>query len=301
VQTVELRQVDLRYERLRLQEQQRERSLLCSIQEKGVLEPLQGVFLNSYFILLDGFKRYRVAKRLGIQSIPCLSLAEDEASAMIQLIRIANSKSLHILEQSRIVDELHKVHGLSVVEIARRLERSAGWVSMRIGVLKDIPASIEQELFNGKFPAYSYLYTLRQFIRMKQAQKPEVEQFVKAVSGKQLSVRNIDLLARGFFQGNAELRAQILNGKLEWSLNQLKALGKATGVDENKAHLNESEIKLIRDLSILQKYLCRLGRALIDPRITSAVFAEGNLLAGGALSQMEKLQPGLRRFYDQSR
>jgi len=219
---------------------------------------------------------------------------------MIQLIRNSNNKSLHILEQSRIVDELNKVHRLGVIEIAQRLERSTGWVSMRIGVLKDIPNSIKKEIFSGRFPAYSYLYTLRQFIRMKQASKSEIEKFVEAVAGKQLSIRNIDLLARGFFQGSSELRKQIINGDLNWSLNQLKAINNANSPDESKANLNESEIRFIRELTIVQKYLCRLSRSLTDSRITSAVFAEGNLLTGGILDQMQRLQPDLRRFYDRS-
>jgi ParB/RepB/Spo0J family partition protein len=298
VKTIEIGQIDFRYESCRLQDKQRERSLLSSIQEQGILEPLQGSFSGRQFILLDGFKRCRVAKKLGIGALPCMSLAEDEVSAMIQLIRIANSKHLHILEQAHLVDELKNSHGMSVVEMARQLEKSVGWVSMRLGVLSEIPKSIQEEIFSGKFPAYSYLYTLRQFIRMKQAQKSEVEQFVSAVSGKQLSVRNIDLLARGFFQGSAAIREQILKGNVDWGLQQLKAVSSSN--DESKVNLNEQEIRLLKDLHIAQKYISRISHEINDARVTCSIYAEGNLLAGGILRQIERCLPLLREFYDRS-
>jgi hypothetical protein len=113
---------------------------------------------------------------------------------------------------------------MSVAEIAETLSRSKAWVSMRRSLLEEMSQEIQQILFRGAFPVYSYMYTLRPFRRMNSIAQQEIERFVKAVAGKRLSVRDIDLLARGYFQGPASLREAIDNGKLGWSLDQMKCV-----------------------------------------------------------------------------
>jgi hypothetical protein len=38
--------------------------------------------------------------------------------------------------------------------------------SMRLGLISEMSAAIRAKLFSGAFPVYSYMYTLRQFMRM---------------------------------------------------------------------------------------------------------------------------------------
>ena len=101
-----------------------------SILEHGIREPLQGVDSREVRILLNGFKRYRCARKLGIEVVPYESLGDDEAFGIIQLIRIANARSLGMLEQARLIDELRSAHKMAVAEIATLLERSPSWVSI---------------------------------------------------------------------------------------------------------------------------------------------------------------------------
>ncbi len=66
---------------------------------------------------------------------------------------------------------------------------------MRRGLLDEMSSTIQQILFAGKFPVYCYMYTLRRFMRMNEVGQQDIEAFVRAVAGRQLSVREIDLLA----------------------------------------------------------------------------------------------------------
>ena len=202
-QTVELSTLDLRYEGYRLRDEAREARLLASIVERGIEEPLAGVDTREARILLDGFKRRRCADKLGMGCVPYVSLGEEEATAILGLMRTSADKSLTILEQSRFIADLLTVHGMSVAEVAQRLSRSKGWVSMRRGLLEEMGASLQAVLFRGAFPVYSYMYTLRPFMRMNARGKEQVERFVKAVAGKRLSVRDIGLLAEAYFRGPA--------------------------------------------------------------------------------------------------
>ena len=107
---VEIASLDLRYEGFRMKSAGAEKALLLSIAEKGIRDPLQGVDTKEGRILLDGFKRFRCAQRLGIGMAPYVSMGADEALGIIELIRISNAKSLSMLEQARFVDELKSVH-----------------------------------------------------------------------------------------------------------------------------------------------------------------------------------------------
>ena len=146
VEQVEISSFDLRYESYRLKNPRAEKLLLASIAEHDIRDPLQGVDTKAKesgsgsvsHILLNGFKRYRCAKKLGIGIVPYSSLDSDEASGIIKFIRDANSRSLTILEQAKLIDELHTVHKMCVSEIAVLLERSKSWVSVRIGMISEM-------------------------------------------------------------------------------------------------------------------------------------------------------------------
>jgi hypothetical protein len=251
-QDVEIGSFDLRYQDCRMRHAGVERSLLVSILEHGIREPLQGVDCGEVRILLNGFKRYRCARKLGIEVVPYESLGDDEAFGLIQLIRIANARSLGMLEQARLIDELRSAHKMAVSEIATLLERSPSWVSMRVGIIREMSQCVTDKIFSGDFPVYSYMYTLRRFIRMKEARKDEVDEFVRAVSGKGLSIRDIDLLAHGYFRGSREFREQVLRGDVTWGLKRMKE-----GARQDDG-CTGFERKMVQDLETTQKYIQRV-------------------------------------------
>ena len=94
-------------------------------------------------------------------------------------------------------------------------------MSMRLGLIAEMSATIRAKLFSGAFPVYSYMYTLRRFMRMNGVTGEEVDQFVTAVSGKGLSVRDIEQLAHGYFRGPDSFRQEILKGNLALPLKRL--------------------------------------------------------------------------------
>ena len=122
-ETVELSSLDLRYEGHRLRDDAREARLLASIAERGIEEPLQGVDRSVARFLLDGFKRCRSAKKLGIDCVPYVSLGAEEATGILNLMRASTGKGLNILEQARFVVDLVSIHGMSVAEVAQTLSR----------------------------------------------------------------------------------------------------------------------------------------------------------------------------------
>ena len=141
--------------------------------------------------------------------------------------------------------------------------------------------SIQRLLFGGDFPVYCYMYTLRPFMRLNGVTQERIERFVQAVAGKGLSVRDIELLAHGYFRGPASLQEAIEGGRLVWSLERMKS------VPEDLEGCNQRERVLLNDLQILHKYMQRVMTKCDDRRLQSRAFcAQANLLAGGLLSRI---------------
>ncbi len=224
-----------------------------------------------------------------------LLLGSDEALGIIELLRISNSRSLSILEQAKLIDELKTVHKMCNGEIARLLEKSKSWVSMRCGIISEMSECVRNKIFSGKFPVYSYMYTLRQFIRMNCITKGDIDEFVELVAGKHLSLRDIELLAHGYFKGPDEFREQIKSGNIAWGLSRLKDRS------ANITSCTEVEKRMLKDLEITQKYMQRVSSKIKDSRFkTNSFYSQANLLAGGILRQMDIFTKAVRGFYDRS-
>ena len=295
---VEINQIDTRFEGYRLRDKNQEKVILNSILEQGIREPLQCVVKpEKQLILLDGFKRLRSAVKLEIKVVPVVSLGNDEAGAILQLIRLSNVQGLSIPEQAVLVDELKGTYEMSVMEIARHLERSPAWVSVRLGIIGEMSSVVKEAIFSGHFPVRSYMYTLRFFTRVKGIKKSEIDAFVNSVSGKGLSIRAIETLAHGFFKGGQNLKEQILQGNLDWTLNQLRQ-----DAVNNTDSLSECESKTLKDLELAQRCIGRIPYEIKDLRLKSpSFFATAYLVAGNILGKMNYFIKVLEEFYDQRR
>jgi hypothetical protein len=288
---VELAQLDLRYEGCRLKSPTVEARLLAAIAQAGIQQPLQGVEVSSTRVLLDGFKRLRCARKLHLSMVPFVSLAPEEAAGIVCLLRAANDHALSLLEQARFLDELKAGCGLSVAEIAQQLSRSKAWVSLRLGALAELSPLVRDALFDGSFPVYSYLYTLRPFRRLHDT--AAIDEFVTALRNKNLSSRQIEHLAHGFFRGPEFFRQEIRNGHLSLPLQKLKDL------PDNPDGCSEFERLFLVDLEQAQKVLVRLMTKSPDERLSSRPFrAQAHLLCAGLLSRLPAFTKTLHTLYD---
>lgn len=294
---VEVDAISTRYENIRLKDKYREKQLLESIAEQGIREPLQCVKQDEVYVLLDGFKRLRCCRKLKINCVPVGVIGEDVAASILHVIRLSNEKTLNIVEQAGFVDELHKAYGLSINEIAKQLERSKAWVSVRLGILEEMSETVRKEVFDGRFPLRSYMYTLRQFTRVNKVPIKLTDQFVKAVSGKGLSQRNIEKLAYGYFRGNEMVRNQIDTGKVEWTLKQMT--DEASVRFNGEPELSREEASLIRDLELCQKYIAKVRRGLPGENERSDAFKRtARLLTGGILEKLADFGKEIKEFHD---
>jgi hypothetical protein len=281
---IEISHLDLRYKDLRIRNRKQEGKLLSSIAERGIAEPLEGVDTEGVHLLLNGFKRYRCARKLNLQTVPYTCLGQDAVTGMVALLRNAQARSLTILEQAGFVDQLRTLEQLSIAEIAELLSRSKAWVSMRTGLIGEMTDVIRQKLFSGVFPVYSYMYTLRQ----------QIEEFVVALSGKNLSVRQIEQLAHGYFRGSESFRREIRSGKITLTLEP-------PGSDD-PVGCNRYERGVLKDLAFISNSMQRVMDTGQERRLKTPAFcAQAHLLTGRILDQWDRFIRTTRYLHDRSR
>jgi hypothetical protein len=291
----EILSFDLRFEGCRLRNKAVERELIASIMENGIREPLQVVEKEGVRIILNGFKRYRCAVRLGIGIVPYSILSGDEADGIVKMLRISNNNGLNILEQARFVDELKIVYHMDTTDIAAVLEKSKAWVSVRSGIMREMSRTVQEHIFSGRFPVYAYMYILRPFMRINKIGVEEIDDFVRLIGGRNLSIRDIELLAHGYLQGGGAFRREIEAGNIALGLRTLK------GELRKPGGCTQQERSLIKDLEITGKYMQRVICKCKDPRHkTGDFFVQANLLAGGILRQIQIFNESVLSLYDRS-
>jgi hypothetical protein len=251
-------------------------------------------------ILLDGFKRLRCAEKLGLGVLPFVSLGPDESEGILALIRSAASRALTLLEQAAFVEDLHKVHGLSVEQIARKLERSKAWVIVRIRTRAEMSEKTCEALMSGRFPPSSYFYTLHPVRRLTAGStRAEIDEFVGLTAGKDLSTRDIELVAEAYFKGGEKMREQIRSGDLGWTISQIKEQKRVQG---ESSGLSETEQKLVRDLEIVHGCMGRLTLRLAraeQPK--KELMGAASVVCDGILGRIRPFEAALRKFYDHPR
>jgi ParB-like chromosome segregation protein Spo0J len=288
--SIEIDVIDLRYASFRLPDKKRSEILLSSISESGILDPILGIKELGHLILLDGFKRVNCAKKLGIKTIPFETLGDDCALGIIKFLKLSNSKSLQFFEQAKLVEELKNIHQMNIPEIARRLERSSAWVSIRLAFLKEMSDRVQEQVFKGQIPPKIALYTLRQIKRLNKVSDKEIERFTNAIAGKGLSIRDCDHLAHAYFKGGESLKKQIESGNLGFALEKMKKS------EIFLKSLSEKENRCLNDLEIANKYVQRINNLLPCLDRGNEFISQASLLAEGILSHLGKLTQVLNNF-----
>ena len=200
-----------------------------------------------------------------------------------------------VSEKARFVDELLSTHSMTMADVAELLSRSKAWVSTRRNLLAQMSPAIQKILFRGAFPVYSYMVTLRPFMRMNGVGAKEIEGFVQAIAGTKLSVREIELLAHGYFRGTASLRQAIDQGNWKWTLEQMQQAA------EDSECLSDFERGMLRELERLLQGMQKVITRMDSPRLQARdFFAQANLLLASLLGRRESFFKKMEEFHDRT-
>jgi ParB family chromosome partitioning protein len=160
-------------------------SLLAdSIREVGVLQPvLVRPAGEGEYELIAGERRWRAARRVGLQTIPALVRESDDAGALEQaLVENLHRDSLDPLEEAAAYQQLIEDFELTHDDVAARVGRSRATVTNTLRLMQ-LPPAIQKSLQDGRLSAGHARALLGSPDRAFQ------EQLAKRIVAEDLSVR----------------------------------------------------------------------------------------------------------------
>lgn len=118
-------------------------SLADSIRQFGVLQPLCVRRIEDTpdtYALIAGERRFRAAKMLGIDAVPCIILhADSTQSAAVSILENIQRQNLTMFEVAAAYAALMRDHSMTQEEIARQLGVSQSYVANKLRLLRFTP------------------------------------------------------------------------------------------------------------------------------------------------------------------
>lgn len=207
---LEFHQIELRYESLRRTSAERERRLCGSLAQLGQQTPVVvvGGGDGGRYVLVDGYKRVRSLLRLRRDTVRavCWELSEVAALLLERLMRTTEGDSA--LEQGWLLRELRDRFHLSLEELARRFDRSPSWVSRRLSLVGELPASVQDKVRAGSIPAHA---AMKHLVPLARAKGEQCERLCEALAPLRPSTRQVAQICAAFTVGNKRARELLLS------------------------------------------------------------------------------------------
>jgi ParB family chromosome partitioning protein len=170
-------------------------SLAASIREVGLLQPVLVREVDGEvesYELIAGERRWRAARRAGLQTIPVLvhSEASDEVSLEQALVENLHREDLNALEEAAAYQQLIDEFGLTHEQVATRMGKGRATVTNTLRLLQ-LPAGAQRALAEGTISAGHARALLGTPDRALQ------EQLVEQIVADGLNVRAVEELVRG--------------------------------------------------------------------------------------------------------
>ena len=128
-------------------------ALTASISELGVLQPVLVRPVGDRFELIAGERRWRAAKRAGLQSIPAVVRTVDDTTSLEQaVVENLHRQDLNALEEAAAYQQLIEDFGLSHDDVARRVGKSRSAVSNTLRLFQ-LPPTIQKLVAEGQLAA----------------------------------------------------------------------------------------------------------------------------------------------------
>jgi hypothetical protein len=291
--TIELADIDIRFEHCHLHDPKEEERLMVSLM-KGIKRPLLCIKEGATSVLIDGFKRYRCADKLNISPVNVEFVAGSAADGFMELMCRSTEYKLTILEEARMISELKDLGDYTLNEIAQRVSRSRSWVSMRMHILSEMNDKVLAKIFKGSFPAYSWMTSVRPRMNSSKLGIDGAMEFIEHVSDKGHSHRDLDQLAWAYFEGSDGMREQIQGGKSDWLLKKLKE----TDHSSEESFL-PFEKDFLKNLNISSSTMGKIARYASDERLSKkAFFAQAHIVTGGILGMVDIFKQEVEKLHD---
>ena len=125
------------------------RSLIESVREHGVLQPVLVMQASDGYVLIAGERRVRAAKAAGLATIPAvIRSANDQERLELALVENIQRSDLNAMEEARAFERLVEEFGLTQEQVGRRVSRSRPAVANSLRLL-DLAPEVQRAIEDG--------------------------------------------------------------------------------------------------------------------------------------------------------
>ena len=289
-QPLALPEIDRRYAPLRLAAPEQLRRLRGSVQRDGIRDPVLvscGVEAQRW-VLLDGFKRVRVAEEVGLREVWAQVVKLDAAQAKAAILKCNQARpGLCEIEEAWIVRSLIREQGLRQAQVGGLLGRDKSWVCRRLRLAEALDPALQDDLRLGLLSATA----ARELARLPRGNQPRA---AEAVRDHQLTSRQSTQLVERLLETSDPLAVrEVLADPLRYLAAQ------AVSARERDPRLSEGGNRL-RGLLVswdglsdqLTRSLCRYapaGLKAAEARVLSPVLEQAIGSGRRANEQLEAL------------
>jgi len=209
---LEFHQLDLRHEGLRVRRPEKERRLLGSLSEVGQQVPIVVVAAAEpgRYVVIDGHKRVRALRRLRLDTVRATVWDASEAEALLLLHSQRADEAETAIEQAWLMLALHE-GGMAVAELSLRLCRSPSWVSRRLGLVKELPLSVQERIRDGRISSH---VAMKYLLPMARANRSDCEALAATVAKEKLTTREVGELYAAWRDATVARRRSLLEDPL---------------------------------------------------------------------------------------
>ena len=253
---LEWHQLEMPYASLRAHRRERQRRLRQCLEEHGQQQPIVVVPKHEApgrYVVIDGHQRIAALRRLGHDTVEALVWEMGEAEALVLRWQMAHGPGSSALEQGWLLAELQHRFGWSQDELGQRFFKSPTWVCRLLGLVRELPLSIQESIRRGQIPAQAAMKALVPLARIdREACQRLAEQIVK----HKLRTRQIGALYAGWLAAGREGRRRLLEDPRAFLRLQQRLQERKKALGEPERLLARAE-RLARQARYLSRQISR--------------------------------------------
>jgi len=129
---------------------EKQKELMLSIKEKGVIQPVVVRPKGNGYELIAGERRLRAAKELGFSQLPAvIKDVKDDEALEISLIENIQRQDLNPIEEAQAYQRLIDEFSLNQEQVAQKVGRDRASISNTLRLLR-LPEKIKDEIYLGR-------------------------------------------------------------------------------------------------------------------------------------------------------
>jgi ParB-like chromosome segregation protein Spo0J len=178
IEEVALEELDLRFESLRLHSPSQVARLQASVKSEGIRQPVLAATAvePGRRVLVDGFKRVRVARELEISHLAVSLLPLDAPAALAAMLRSnAAHQGMTALEEGWVAHTMCREYGLTQANAGALLGHEQSWVCRRLRLVEQLDDTLKDDLRLGLLPPA----VAQELVRLPRNQQEHTAQVIR--------------------------------------------------------------------------------------------------------------------------